>query len=362
MDYPVQTKRPNKMKPLTTSNLRVADDPYVMEALTIWDAVNTNWDDALARGTEFCSRLRATRHHRAYAWAALCCGRVAAYRGDFDLAEIALTEALGRFEFACDEYGANLAFLFLSIPEAHRGSVDRAVGFALRPLSSNVAYTDEDRSLLHNVLAMCYWRRGEIHDALTHVLKEHDLARRIGSSAVTARVVANLAVLLEHVGELELSLAASKKALSLQADGRESQIALRTNVLSNIVYVNYLLSVRSEALRYANLLHSLLGGSRITHHWRHYSNLANVYCLNGYVERGMECLEVAKAICPTPKDSFQLTVCDAAVLEARGEYRAAMTEGVLLWNKAFERIGFKDAIVVKQMPDSADWDPADSRS
>ena len=43
------------------------------------------------------------------------------------------------------------------------------------------------------------------------------------------------------------------------------------------------------------------------------------------------------------------------------EYREWMTEGVLLWNKAFEKIGFKDAIVVKQMPDDADWDPADTR-
>jgi hypothetical protein len=43
------------------------------------------------------------------------------------------------------------------------------------------------------------------------------------------------------------------------------------------------------------------------------------------------------------------------------EYRPAITEGVLLWNKAFEKIGFKDAVVVKQQPDDADWDPADTR-
>lgn len=43
------------------------------------------------------------------------------------------------------------------------------------------------------------------------------------------------------------------------------------------------------------------------------------------------------------------------------EYREAMTAGVLLWNKAFERIGYKDALVVKQQPDDADWDPADTR-
>ena len=43
------------------------------------------------------------------------------------------------------------------------------------------------------------------------------------------------------------------------------------------------------------------------------------------------------------------------------QYRDAIREGVLLWNSAFERIGFKDAIEVKQQPDNADWDPADVR-
>ncbi len=43
------------------------------------------------------------------------------------------------------------------------------------------------------------------------------------------------------------------------------------------------------------------------------------------------------------------------------EYRAAVTEGILLWNKAFERIGIKDAIVVKQQPDDADWNAGDVR-
>ena len=42
------------------------------------------------------------------------------------------------------------------------------------------------------------------------------------------------------------------------------------------------------------------------------------------------------------------------------KYRATITAGVLEWNKAFERIGFKDAIVVKQQPDDADWDTLDA--
>ena len=43
------------------------------------------------------------------------------------------------------------------------------------------------------------------------------------------------------------------------------------------------------------------------------------------------------------------------------EYRNAIREGVLEWNKAFEKAGFTEAIKVKQMPDNAKWDPADVR-
>ena len=41
-------------------------------------------------------------------------------------------------------------------------------------------------------------------------------------------------------------------------------------------------------------------------------------------------------------------------------YRAAVTAGILEWNKAFERIGFKDAVVAKQQPDDADFDTLDA--
>jgi hypothetical protein len=42
-------------------------------------------------------------------------------------------------------------------------------------------------------------------------------------------------------------------------------------------------------------------------------------------------------------------------------YRLTVVEGILEWNKAFERIGFQDAILVKQQPDDADFDTADTR-
>ena len=43
------------------------------------------------------------------------------------------------------------------------------------------------------------------------------------------------------------------------------------------------------------------------------------------------------------------------------EYRDTVREALLMWNKAFEKVGIRDAIAVKQMPDNADWDHADMR-
>jgi hypothetical protein len=43
------------------------------------------------------------------------------------------------------------------------------------------------------------------------------------------------------------------------------------------------------------------------------------------------------------------------------QYRGAVREGILEWNKAFERIGFKDAIRVEVQPADADWSTSDGR-
>ena len=43
------------------------------------------------------------------------------------------------------------------------------------------------------------------------------------------------------------------------------------------------------------------------------------------------------------------------------EYREIIKEAGEKWNEAFEKAGFKNAIVMKIMPDTATWDPADIR-
>ncbi|MFN5047986.1 zinc-dependent metalloprotease, partial [Roseateles sp.] len=42
------------------------------------------------------------------------------------------------------------------------------------------------------------------------------------------------------------------------------------------------------------------------------------------------------------------------------KYRAAVEAGILQWNLAFEKIGFKNAVVAKQQPDDANWDNMDA--
>lgn len=43
------------------------------------------------------------------------------------------------------------------------------------------------------------------------------------------------------------------------------------------------------------------------------------------------------------------------------KFRKVVTDGILEWNRAFEKAGFKDAVVVKQQPDDAAWDTLDAR-
>lgn len=43
------------------------------------------------------------------------------------------------------------------------------------------------------------------------------------------------------------------------------------------------------------------------------------------------------------------------------EFRDAIRNGVLQWNLAFEKAGFRNAVVVKEQPDDADWDAGDIR-
>jgi hypothetical protein len=67
---------------------------------------------------------------------------------------------------------------------------------------------------------------------------------------------------------------------------------------------------------------------------------------------------------PDPKNPTRLSVPKKSIKfyiekTVPHEYRAAVQEGILEWNKAFEKIGFRNAIEVVQQRDDEDWDPED---
>ena len=51
--------------------------------------------------------------------------------------------------------------------------------------------------------------------------------------------------------------------------------------------------------------------------------------------------------------------CSGSRRRCRYKYRKPIRDGILEWNKAFEKAGFVNAIEVRQQPDNADWDPED---
>jgi hypothetical protein len=76
-----------------------------------------------------------------------------------------------------------------------------------------------------------------------------------------------------------------------------------------------------------------------------------------YINRWNLEKEDPKAAISRPKKPIVFWIDNAVPLE----YRDAIKEGIVMWNKAFLKAGFKDAIEARQMPDDATWDPADIR-
>ncbi len=91
--------------------------------------------------------------------------------------------------------------------------------------------------------------------------------------------------------------------------------------------------------------------------YRDFSNLNGNSQLVRYINRWHLEKQDPNAPLSPPKKPIVFWIENTTPLE----YREAIKEGALMWNKAFEKAGFKNAIEVKQMPDNADWKPGDRR-
>ncbi len=97
---------------------------------------------------------------------------------------------------------------------------------------------------------------------------------------------------------------------------------------------------------------------RIGHFWIErvdFSNDVSRVPITRYVERWRLEKKDPTAALSEPKQPIVYWL-DRTIPE---RYRSAVREGILEWNKAFEHIGFKDAIRVEQQPDDADFDTSD---
>ena len=99
---------------------------------------------------------------------------------------------------------------------------------------------------------------------------------------------------------------------------------------------------------------------RIGHFWVERVDFSNDVArvpIQRYVARWRLEKKDPSAALSEPKQPIVYTL-DRTIPE---RYREAVREGILEWNKAFEKIGFKDAIKVEQQPDDADYDTSDLR-
>lgn len=103
-----------------------------------------------------------------------------------------------------------------------------------------------------------------------------------------------------------------------------------------------------------------LADSRVGHFLDAYQDLTRQYNQDSfvrYIQRWNLQKQDPYAVLSPPKEPIVFWIENTVPLE----YREAIREGVLMWNTAFKKIGFINAIEVRQMPDDAAWDPADVR-
>lgn len=97
-----------------------------------------------------------------------------------------------------------------------------------------------------------------------------------------------------------------------------------------------------------------LADQRVGHFTTSFRDFGNELGLDNhthYIERWRLEKKDPDAAVSEPKEPIRV-VMDRNIPE---KHRPAIRAGILEWNKAFERAGFRNAIVVEQQPDDADW-------
>src|SRR5690349_18389166 len=127
-------------------------------AKVLWQRSDEEPKRCLQEARSLCDEYRFTKHHAAYAWGALTCGKLKLFDHELPASEAYLAEAIGRFEYLDDEVGAALASALLGAAASMAGC-DRDIDLVSRPLKLIESYSENDQALIHTLVASCHWRR-----------------------------------------------------------------------------------------------------------------------------------------------------------------------------------------------------------
>lgn len=307
-------------------NPRSSNDALLKAAMSAWDKASPFRDAVFEDAMHMRNVLRRTTSHQAYGWATLTCGRIAAHRQDTELAEVLLAESLGRLYLVGDSYGENMAISHLALPHILRQNLDRALELALRPLSSNIAFSDQDKVLIHSVVSQCYWAREEPHQAILHLMNAYDLVSATDDFHRKSAILGNIGTVLETLGEWDLAIPVLSEAWRLQLGQCTDQREIQLTHLANLVLVNCQLEKYEIAVRHAELLFEYLNQGLHTATWSMYESMVSAFAFTGQVERAQHCLNQARVLKQrslTPFSEATTLAAEAILLEARKDYAGA---------------------------------------
>jgi len=183
-----------------------------------------------------------------------------------------------------------------------------------------------------------------------------DLSASLGGAYTIDPTKSRLDVVKGFPGNVEIDSVLGFSGSPIDPNGRAASVTALPDSRAFSLKIHYSLSQLPEKTGYRPRLADDRIGYFITAYQDFSKNTSKTPFVR-YIDRWRLEKQDPKAELSPPKKQIVYWLENTIPLE----YRDPIRDGVLMWNKAFEQIGFKDAIEVKQMPDNATWDPADIR-
>jgi DNA-binding CsgD family transcriptional regulator len=309
-------------------NPRSSPDSAVQRALAIWDEVSLSPYPSCEEARNLREEFLLENARQATGWLSLTCGRVAICQSDMPSAEHFLIDAMGRLRLAGDKYGEGLVESHMAIVLSSHGESEQATKLAASPFLLPIEYARLDLAILHNLAAMVTWQNDQCNQAIGHILSEFEIIRRIGKPDRHAAVLANLAAVLLDLGEFQLSLSASQKAVLMHQSFGGSPSASHLSALANLVMSSYLLGRQADTKFHANTLfqYTKIPNSPAT--FQHLVSIIEALCVSGEIVKADEALVRARSLsrsCESAYTRAHLLIGDAAISEAKKDYETAIS-------------------------------------